>query len=56
MSLSRIRVLRREQCPVSNAAEMSGTRRVDEIIENFGKNIAGTAVQQRLEWEGLGGM
>lgn len=38
---------------MSNAAEMSRKRRMEEVIDDFGKNIVGTAVEQRLEWKAL---
>lgn len=35
--------LRREMCSMSNAAEMSRKRKMEEVIHDFGKNIVGIA-------------
>lgn len=49
----RIRASRRETCPVSNATEMSRKWRIEEVIEDLGKNAVGTGVEQQLKWTGL---
>lgn len=45
---SKIRALRGEKCPVSNAAEKARKRSGEEVVDDSGKNIVGVAVEAEL--------